>query len=398
MKRTLNLRRSDRDATRASTLSSGEPVDEAVEDEEIPSTSTASTSSSRGKEKKRKTNQIGTNQQQNEVFAFTEEQLSMIENVVQNTVQTIVPDVAQQAAEAAVALAMATKSSMQTQPAAQTLEAECNGFERIGISTTAVMTDVTQANETNEDVFNPAVPANFIKAIQNGEFFDLSKLLPRNLHKVAMSLDEGEFSVSIGPNSELKLAKNQSNKVQIRNIQDWTTAFTCYMKIVVAKFPGKAAELIEYMDTIRNAAQNNNSLAWLVYDFSFRQKAANNKQISWRNIDQQLWLRIFSLNSHQIASDLALFIKGPSQNFPQVQSGGMALCRNFNRGTRCPFPNCQYLHRCSRPDCWGNHPATSCPNGQFTRAKPEQNQFPPPQQNPTQPRFPNRQSSRQGSV
>ena len=167
------------------------------------------------------------------------------------------------------------------------------------------------------------------------------------------------------------------------------------MKIFVAKFPSKAAELIEYMDTIRNAAQNNNSLAWLVYDFSFRQKAANNKQISWRNIDQQLWLRVFSLNSHQIANDLALFIKGPSQNFSQNQSGGIALCRNFNRGTRCPFPNCQYLHQCSQQDCWGNHPATSCPNG---RAKQEQNQFPPPQQNPLQPRLPNRSNFRPGSV
>ena len=65
-------------------------------------------------------------------------------------------------------------------------------------------------------MFYPAVQANFAKAIQNGEFFDLSKLLPRNLHKVAISPDEGVFSVSTGSNSELKLAKNKSNKVQIK--------------------------------------------------------------------------------------------------------------------------------------------------------------------------------------
>ena len=135
----------------------------------------------------------------------------------------------------------------------------------------------SKQNATSEDMFNPAVRANFITAIQNGEFFDLSKLLPRNLHKVAISPDEGVFSVSIRPNSEIKLAKNQSNKVQIKTIQDWTAAFTCYMKIYIAKFPGKAAEHIEYMDTIQNAAENNNSLAWwcTIVHFARRQHITN---------------------------------------------------------------------------------------------------------------------------
>ena len=128
---------------------------------------------------------VSTQPLEHEPIPFTEEQIALIENVVQNAVQTIIPDVAHQAAEAAMALANKSNTNARTQQAAQTIEAECNCFERIGFSATPA----TQPNDASDGMFNPAVPANFIKGIQNGEFFDLSKLLPRNLHKVAIAPD-----------------------------------------------------------------------------------------------------------------------------------------------------------------------------------------------------------------
>ena len=149
MKRTLNIRRSDRAATRASTLSSGEPGDEPMEDFATPSTSTSTASSSRGKEKKRKTSlnaNVSTQPLEDEPHPFTEEQMALINKVVQNAVQDIIPDAAQQAAEAAVALA--NKSNTNAQKQAQTLEAECNGFERIGFSATPTTQPIDTSDET----------------------------------------------------------------------------------------------------------------------------------------------------------------------------------------------------------------------------------------------------------
>ena len=131
----------------------------------------------------------------------------------------------------------------------------------------------------------------------------------------------------------------------------------------------------------------------MIFHFARRQKTTN--RFLGRHRSKTLVEGFFSLNGNQIASDLALFTKGPSQKCSQVQSGGIALCRNFNRGTRCPFPNSQYLHQYSRPNCWGNHPATSCPNG---CARPEQNQFPPPNKTSFNPGYPSRSNLRPGSV
>ena len=118
MKRTLNIRRSDREATTASTLSSSEPGDEAMDDFATPSTSTSNASSSRGKEKKRKTSlnaNVSAQQLEDEPHPCTEEQMALINKVVQNAVQDIIPDAAQQAAEAAVALANKSNTNAQTQ-------------------------------------------------------------------------------------------------------------------------------------------------------------------------------------------------------------------------------------------------------------------------------------------
>ena len=205
MKRTLNIRRSDREATRASTLSSGEPGDEAMEDFATPSTSTSTTSSSRGKEKKRKTSlnaNVSTQPLEDEPHPFTEEQMALINKVVQNAVQYIIPDAAQQAAEVAVALANKSNTNAQTQQA-QTLEAECNGFERIGFSATPI----TQPIDTSDDIFNPAFPANFIKAIQNGEFLTYQSFSPETCTKYQLHQTKGNFPFRLGQILNLNLPK-----------------------------------------------------------------------------------------------------------------------------------------------------------------------------------------------
>ena len=102
------------------------------------------------------------------------------------------------------------------------------------------------------DGFTPEIPAHLIKSTQNGEFIDLSKVLTKNL--LGFETAEESFQLSLGENSTLKLSKSTAPKKKIVSIQDWTTAFTLYMKIIVEKFPGRAQELISYLELIRYAA------------------------------------------------------------------------------------------------------------------------------------------------
>ncbi len=98
----------------------------------------------------------------------------------------------------------------------------------------------------------------------------------------------------------------------LTNIEEWTTAFNTYVLIVVQKFPNRATELLQYMETIRYAAKTHGGLGWCIYDHKFRHKAASCRTLSWANIDTQLWLRIFTASATQLHEDYSLFSNGPS--------------------------------------------------------------------------------------
>ena len=53
--------------------------------------------------------------------------------------------------------------------------------------------------------FTPDFPASFVTTIQSGEFFDLSKLLPENLHGFAHH-DKDALQLSMGSDSTIREA------------------------------------------------------------------------------------------------------------------------------------------------------------------------------------------------
>ena len=224
-----------------------------------------------------------------------------------------------------------------------------------------------------------------MKSIQSGEFFELSKLLPENLHGLGSPHEEASFHLALGENSTIKLSSNQAPKKKIGDIQSWTTAFTVYMKIVLDKLPGRAKELVSYLDLIRYAASYHQSLGWLLYDRKFRYKAANDKSLNWGQIDLQLWMRIFTVNHAKLLSEHSLFYNGPSSrsNFGQgIAAVRDDKCSNFNRGRKCAFSPCRYRHVCSQPDCEGPHPSFQCPqttNGPSSFNSPQTLASPPQQ-------------------
>lgn len=219
-------------------------------------------------------------------------------------------------------------------------------------------TAVPVAHSPADGGFTPEIPAKFIRDIESGEFFELSKLLPKNLNRSNVGSDYPDNNVSFTVSAS-GISLTPRKPQVLTNIEDWTTAFNTYMLIVVHKFPTRAGELLQYMETIRHAAKTHGGLGWCIYDHKFRYKAANCRTMSWATIDTQLWLRIFTASSEQLREDYSLFSNGPSYKRTGATRDG--LCHSYNRGRPCPNkPNCPYAHRCNRPGCGGNHPGYKC--------------------------------------
>ena len=120
----------------------------------------------------------------------------------------------------------------------------------------------------------------------------------------------------------------------VTEIEQWTTVLTTYMSVFTHEFPNRAQEFLQYMSIIRHAAQCHRGLGWCIYDFKFRRKAALNKCINWSEIDQQLWLMIFTIPSAVLREEYPLFSNGPQKHASfGAERGG--ICHDFNTTSTC---------------------------------------------------------------
>eukprot|EP00112_Aurelia_sp_Birch-Aquarium-sp1_P019579 Seg4868.3 transcript_id=Seg4868.3/GoldUCD/mRNA.D3Y31 product="hypothetical protein" protein_id=Seg4868.3/GoldUCD/D3Y31 len=236
---------------------------------------------------------------------------------------------------------------------------ELMAFERLGATPFATQSDISSFSV--DGGFTPEIPQTYVRAIQSGEFFDIAKLLPENLQKMTSDVGDGPLAITMDSNSQLKLVK-QNVKKKVETIDDWTNAFTVYMKVVIDKHPVRSRELIEYLDLIRYAARYHHSLGWFIYDNKFRYKAANDRSLTWAKLDQQLWTRIFTVSQSQLEADLALFKQGPSSVVSRavISAPRDGTCNNYNKGNPCFRNPCLYSHTCNKPGCNEPHPGYIC--------------------------------------
>ena len=103
-----------------------------------------------------------------------------------------------------------------------------------------------------------------------GKFFDLVKLLNKNLLKLQNLNDE-----FIGTSKGLELFIDQDNRMlkakapkrlSITALDEWTNTFRKGISIIVSRFPSRATDLIAYMGIIREAAADFPGLSFLIYD------------------------------------------------------------------------------------------------------------------------------------
>ena len=147
------------------------------------------------------------------------------------------------------------------------------------------------------------MPAKLKQQILSGEYFELGKVLPKNLTNFRK---DNEDMLEILLNSSIMTTKQTKRKL-ITNIGEWSTAFSTYMAVVVEQFPQRSLELIEYFRIIRYAGNFTPGLAWVVYDHQFRTQAANDHDIYWGSIDMQLWVKLFCVSPSRLREEYDIF-------------------------------------------------------------------------------------------
>ena len=199
------------------------------------------------------------------------------------------------------------------------------------------------------------VPASYVKEMESGEFFELSKLLPKNLS----TFDDGEPLTLTMENSIVNVSKKAKSSTSITDIEQWTTAFSTYMSIFIRKYPLRSQELLQYMSIIRYAAQFHKGIGWCFYDFKFRQRASLDKSLISSEINQQLWLMIFTVAPSVLREEYPLFSKGPQVSV-SAGAANRGTCNSFNRTGFCSREPCN--------KCEGSHPGRDC-SSNFTEGK-----------------------------
>ncbi|CAB4009663.1 Hypothetical predicted protein [Paramuricea clavata] len=203
---------------------------------------------------------------------LTDAQLAQIRSIVSESIERSASEIATNAARAAVQ-AM-TLSTAQSHPAVLTeiLSASSDVLR----SQPSAVPDVSTVDLTQFAQAEPAtpyvhgahdIPASYVKQIQSGEFFDLSKLLPSSFPTAA----DDEPVVFTLENSVLKVKKSPATQ-KITSIEQWTTAFTSYMRVLTHKFPTRSQDLLQYLSLIRHAAQTHQGLGGASTTTNFAEK------------------------------------------------------------------------------------------------------------------------------
>lgn len=192
------------------------------------------------------------------------------------------------------------------------------------------------------------VPQDICIKIWKHEYINLAALLKKNQKR------RGEESGNLFVNEHGQIQTRPKVLKEIGNIREWTDAFLIFMAIYLKKYREKVFELLQYMNTIREAESRCQNLAWREYDAEFRTRQAL-KLEPWSKIYSDLWLKLMT-NTNRLETigfqPKAGFIGQSGQSRPML-----GICYDFNKG-RCYFRNCKFSHICLA--CKGEHGEHQC--------------------------------------
>ena len=187
--------------------------------------------------------------------------------------------------------------------------------------------------------------------IENGEYVDFARLLPRD--RLLME-EEGRLEI-VNRNGRTFFvpATDSTDTGGISNFSRWEQAFRVFSNIYTRRFPGRAAELIQYNHIIHIAALTYTWENIYLYDRDFRLHLSCYPSRSWSVILQQAWtMRLKDRNR-----------SGNNNNGKHSGNKSRAkhkdICWHYNAG-RCTYcSSCKFEHRCAICNKFG-HGAHIC--------------------------------------
>ena len=133
--------------------------------------------------------------------------------------------------------------------------------------------------------------------IKAGEYVDFSRLLPRDR---TVSDEEGRMEIVNKNGRTYFVPATESEPGGISNFSRWEQTFRVFSNIYTWKFPGRAAELIQYNHIIHTAALTYTWDNIYLYDRDFHIHLGRYPHRSWFVILQQAWtMRLKDRNSNQ---------------------------------------------------------------------------------------------------
>ena len=190
--------------------------------------------------------------------------------------------------------------------------------------------------------------------IENGEYVDFARLLPRD----RMEIQEDTKMEIVSRNGRTYFVPAQDlgeGSGGITNFSRWEQTFRVFSNISCRRFPHRSAELIQYNHVIHTAALTYTWENIYLYDRDFRYHLARFPHRSWAVILQQAWtMRLKDRNKSDKSS------RSQKKKF----SGGKDVCWRFNSG-HCSFgSSCKFQHKCAICNKYG-HGAHNCRKANF---------------------------------
>ncbi len=230
----------------------------------------------------------------------------------------------------------------------------------------------------------PALDRNLVELILAELFVDLADLPPAKGHAPTSN------KPSDTPAQPANLVQTKN---LIRDLGTWVQCFSLFTAVLLTKHPNRATSLMLYQKNIGYLSQRFRWPTWVLYDYSFRQEAADLGKLDWSQLDYGLHAKYF----HHVTSSLDTWcstchtVDHPQVNCPLTKQkeslpmeppkkrqntaqpaapkrslperalpDGTPICHNFNYGNGvCRFgPKCTYGHVCWH--CQGSHPMSKC--------------------------------------
>ena len=201
---------------------------------------------------------------------------------------------------------------------------------------------------------NYLVVGNFIEdhireRIENGEYVDFSRLLPRDR---LLAEEDNRMEIVNRNGKTYFVPAVDMDPSGITNFSCWEQAFRVFSKIYTRRFPSRASELIQYNQVIYTAAL---SFTWenvYLYDRDFRLHLSRFPNRLWSVILQQAWT--MRLKDHN---------QGTQGSSSKGGRGGKSrkdnICWRYNSGHCTYGGSCKFEHRCAICNKFG-HGAHIC--------------------------------------